>query len=129
MFRWLLWRLFGVGTLGGAGEARAATYLQCRGYRIVARNVRYARCEIDLIARRGDTLAFVEVKTRRRDDAFDPADNVGPAKQQHLRRAAAGYLARHPAPTMYLRFDIIAIHAPDRGRATITHFPDAFPGG
>lgn len=128
MFRWYLWRWFGVGTLGQAGEARAAAYLQLRGYRIVARNVRYLRCEIDLIARRGDTLAFVEVKTRRRDDAFDPADNVGPVKQRHLQRAAGAYLARHPAPNLYIRFDIISIHAPDRGRTHITHLPDAFSG-
>lgn len=126
MLRWWLWRWFGWGRLGQAGEARAAFYLQLRGYRILERNARYGRHEIDLIVRRGDTIAFVEVKTRRHDDAVDPADNVGPTKQHHLRLAAGRYQARHPEPDRYYRFDIVAIHAPERGRATITHLPDAF---
>ncbi len=83
-------------TLGRLGEDAAARYLVARGYRIVARNVRADRVELDLIARRGPLLVFVEVKTRRGTDHGRAAEAVDPRKQRRLRHGARAWLATHP---------------------------------
>ena len=82
--------------LGRLGEDAAASHLAARGYRIVARNVRADRVEIDLIARRGTLLVFVEVKTRRATDHARAAEAVDPRKQRRLRHGARAWLASHP---------------------------------
>jgi len=97
-------------SLGLEGEARAARFLEARGYRIVARNVRAARVEIDLIARRGPLLVFVEVKTRRADRHGLAAEAVDPRKQQRLRRGALAWLAARPEAARGVRtrrFDVV----------------------
>jgi putative endonuclease len=83
-------------SLGRLGEDAAASHLAARGYRIVARNVRADRVEIDLIARRGSLLVFVEVKSRRGGDHALAAEAVDPRKQRRLRRGALAWLASHP---------------------------------
>jgi putative endonuclease len=83
-------------SLGRLGEDAAARYLVERGYRIVARNVRADRVELDLIARRGPLLVFVEVKTRRGTDHGRAAEAVDPRKQRRLRHGAQAWLASHP---------------------------------
>lgn len=102
--------------LGRDGETHAARYLTTRGYRIVARNVRAARVEIDLIARRGRMLVFVEVKARRATgaDGFGrhggAAEAVDARKQARLRRGAQAWLASNPeerARAHRVRFDVI----------------------
>lgn len=102
--------------LGRDGEERAARHLEARGYRIVARNVRAERVEIDLIARRGPVLAFVEVKSRRAGRSESSgghglaAEAVDIRKQQRLRRGAAAWLAAHPEQrvgTRRVRFDVV----------------------
>lgn len=115
-------------SLGNWGERLAARHLRRKGYRILEANVRCGRCEIDLVAQDGDTLVFVEVKTRRRADAVAPEENVGPAKQRHLRQAAAIYLARQPGPPGYARFDIVAITALPGQPPEILHIENAFSG-
>jgi putative endonuclease len=100
----------GRATLGREGEARAARFLQARGYRIVERNVRADRVEIDLVARRGPLLVFVEVKTRRSQRQGAPAAAVDERKQNRLRRGAAAWLASKPAAARgirRIRFDVI----------------------
>lgn len=83
-------------SLGRLGEEAAARHLAARGYRIVARNVRADRVEIDLIVRRGTLLVFVEVKSRRGGDHALAAEAVDPRKQRRLRRGARAWLAAHP---------------------------------
>ena len=102
--------------LGREGEQRASRYLEARGYRIVARNVRAARVELDVIARRGAMLVFVEVKTRRATGSSgfgthtQAAEAVDARKQARLRRGARAWLDAHPVERRYagrMRFDVI----------------------
>jgi len=96
--------------LGRAGEASAARFLESRGFRIIARNVRADRVEIDLVARRGALLVFVEVKSRSSDRHGSPAEAVDRRKQQRLRRGARAWLASGPAIARgyrRLRFDVV----------------------
>ena len=112
---------------GSFGEERAARYLRRKGYRIVERNFRCRQGEIDLIARKGRILAFVEVKLRK-DDRFAAArEFVTPAKQARILAAAGLYLAS-VEEELQPRFDVIEIYAPagERGPVRIEHIEDAF---
>jgi putative endonuclease len=121
----LFWRR--KASFGQRGEDLAARHLRRNGYRILERNVRLAGCEIDIIAREGDTVAFVEVKTRRSDDHTAPEDSVGATKQRHIQRAAELYCKHHPEPGTYYRFDVVSVLLPDEGKPTITLLRNAFP--
>ena len=93
---------------GLAGERLAALSLQLKGYRILERNYRTKLGEIDIIARKGDVVAIVEVKARA--DVASAADAVGYQARQRIERAALHWLAtRRDANRLSLRFDIIAI--------------------
>lgn len=111
--------------LGRDGERVAARFLRKqRGMRILKRNYRGPAGEIDLIARDGDVLVFVEVKTRR---AGVPAEAVGPAKERSLTLTALHFLRRYHAMEVMSRFDIVAIVWPDSLRAPrIDHIVNAF---
>jgi putative endonuclease len=117
--------------LGAEGEARAASFLARRGYRIIERNVRADGVEVDLIARRGGVVIFVEVKTRRSRRHGAPELAVDQAKQRRLIRAATAWL--HSSPTRFrrARFDVIACSPPDAHHAgwRIDHLPGAFEAG
>jgi putative endonuclease len=113
-------------SLGRHGEDLAARHLQRHGYRILHRNALLGRYEVDLIAQDGDTIVFVEVKTRQTGGTFLPEDNIGPKKEQHLRRAAAMYQARRDDPSLYYRFDVVCIVAPPGGPPEITLYRNAF---
>ncbi len=96
--------------LGREGEAQAALFLETRGYRIIARNVRVDRIEIDLIARRGGLLVFVEVKSRRASCHGDAAEAVDERKQRRIRRGAHAWLSTKPVEargTGQRRFDVV----------------------
>lgn len=96
--------------LGLEGEERAAKYLEAKGYRIVARNVRADRVEIDLVARKGALLVFVEVKSRRGTSHGLAAEAVDPRKQRRLRRGAWAWLETDPEAargTRGRRFDVV----------------------
>jgi putative endonuclease len=97
--------------LGRRGERAAEKHLRRIGYRIVARNFRAAGAEIDLVAMDGDTLVFVEVKTRRSRDAGAPEEAVDERKQKRMRRAAEIFATRYRADEVEMRFDIIAVDA------------------
>lgn len=121
----MLWkRVIPVKKLGAAGERRAAWFYRLRGYAIVARNVRSRGGEIDLIVRRGYTLAFVEVKTRQSLTAGEGYDAVGARKQAQLVSLASAYLARHPHGGE-VRYDVMSLFWNGR-RFVVTHFADAF---
>lgn len=97
--------------LGRHGERIAERHLRRRGYRILERNFRALGAEIDLVALDGETLVFVEVKTRRTTRAGAPAEAVDPNKQSHMRRAAELYARGHRAQERAMRFDVVAIEA------------------
>src|SRR4051812_27076180 len=110
--------------LGDRGERQASLFLRGRGMRVLARGYRTARGEIDLIARDGETLVFVEVKSRRQGV---PAEAVTPEKQRRITLASLHFLRKHGLLDVRSRFDIVAIVWPDeRGEPQIEHFPNAF---
>jgi putative endonuclease len=93
---------------GHSGEALAALRLRLVGYRILARRYRTKVGEIDLIARRGGVLAFVEVK--RRANAADALEAVSLRSQARIRRAAELFLRRNPElAALALRFDVMVV--------------------
>ena len=98
--------------LGAAGEERAAAWYEARGYAILHRNWRCRDGELDLVARRGRELVFVEVKARRTDRFGTPAEAVTPHKQRRLRRLAGCYVEATGARGA-LRFDVVSILAGD----------------
>lgn len=112
--------------LGLRGEDLAVRHLKRLGYRILDRNVLLGRYEIDIIAREGDTVAFVEVKTRVTDSFADPEANVTPDKQRRIRHAAHRYMDAQDDPTTYYRYDIVSVLIPDDGPPTVTLCRDAF---
>jgi putative endonuclease len=110
--------------LGERGERAAARYLRRKGMRIWLRGFRTRTGEIDLIARDGDTLVFIEVKSRRQGD---PAEAVTPEKQRRITSSALAFLHRYKLLDERCRFDVVAIVWPDdRQPPRIEHFPNAF---
>ena len=104
---------------GRDGETLAAAFLARRGAKIVHRNWRSGlkgvRGEIDVIAQFGDTLCFVEVKTRKNSDYGEPQDAVTPAKQRQICRLATAYVMEFEQTEVTIRFDIIEVWlAPDK---------------
>jgi putative endonuclease len=111
--------------LGDRGERAAARYLRRQGLRVIVRGYRTPYGEIDLVAREGRRLVFVEVKTRRQGT---PAEAVTDEKQRRLTLAALHFLSRHKLLECPCRFDVVAIVWPDdRSRPWIDHLRDAFP--
>jgi putative endonuclease len=93
---------------GLSAEAKAAALLMAKGYRILARRFRTPHGEIDIVARRSDLIAFVEVKARASLD--DAAYAVTPRQQQRIIDAAQGWLMAHPEHAQFeLRFDVILV--------------------
>ena len=111
--------------LGDAGEEAAANLLAQRGYRIVARNHRCTRGEVDLIAEQGELLVFVEVRTRATRAFGAPEETVGLAKRRRVVSAARDFLARRRGPERGVRFDVVAVVDGPRG-PQLTHFENAF---
>ncbi|MFO1190011.1 MAG: YraN family protein [Alphaproteobacteria bacterium] len=94
--------------LGHLAELASALTLTLKGYRILARRYRSPVGEIDLVCRRGNSLAFVEVKAR--DDRGHAAKAVSPKQQARIARAASHFLARHPhLESCNARFDVILV--------------------
>ena len=111
---------------GDRGERAAARYLQRLGYRILARQSRSRVGEIDLIALDGETIVFVEVKTRSSHAAGHPTEAVHTAKQQQLTRAALVWLKQHRLLQARGRFDVIAITWQEGTAPQIQHYKNAF---
>jgi putative endonuclease len=103
---------------GEDAEQRAAAHLQTRGLVVLERNARAGRGELDVVARDGDVVVFVEV--RRRRTRVDALESIGPRKQRLLVRSASIWLARH-APAARARFDVVVVVG-DR----VEHIVDAF---
>lgn len=112
--------------LGDEGERRAARHLRSLGLKILAQHFLTPAGELDLIARDGKTIVFVEVKTRRDRRWSEPQDAVTPEKQRRLTRAAGWYLNQRGWLDRPCRFDVIAIILPATGEPELRHIPAAF---
>ena len=117
--------------IGNAGEDMACAYLKKHGWKILGRNVRCGRNEIDIIASRHRLIdilagkrrliAFIEVKRRKSSDYGRPSEAVNAEKQRRITRAAALYLQQNNLSNMLVRFDVIEV-LPDE----IHHIEGAF---
>jgi putative endonuclease len=115
-------------TLGERGERRAARHLRRQGYKIVATRRRLRYGEIDLVAVDGQTVVFVEVKTRRTDGGIRPVDAIDHVRRHRMTRAATAFLKSHDLLAYPARFDIVeVIWPPGARRPTIRHHQNAFP--
>ena len=112
-------------TRGEWGEAQAAAYLMQKGFQIVERHFRTRFGELDIIAKQGGFLAFVEVKTRKNDRFAAARESVTVQKQEKLRIAAELWLQKHPT-ALQPRFDVIEVYGVPGGRVRISHIPNAF---
>jgi putative endonuclease len=111
--------------LGEQGEELAVRFLIRKRYRILARNWRDRGGEIDIVARDGGTLVFVEVKTRTSDTFALPVESVGYEKQRKLRRLAERYTMRSGMSECEARFDVVSVIM--RGaKPEIEHLTNAF---
>jgi putative endonuclease len=109
------------------GEDAAAAFLERVGMQIEVRNWRSSAGEIDIVARDGDELVFVEVKTRRSERAGTAAEAVSAAKQGRIVRLARAYVAMAgEQPQTGVRFDVIAIRVIAEDRALLRHYRAAF---
>ncbi|MCD8052524.1 MAG: YraN family protein [Lachnospiraceae bacterium] len=111
--------------IGGQYEELAACFLERKGYRILERNYRCRSGEIDLIAARDRTLAFVEVKYRASGSCGTPEEAVNAAKQRRIYRVAQVYMTAHPeAWERDCRFDVAAF----RADGSLQYYEGAFGG-
>ena len=108
---------------GRCGEGLAEKFLKKAGLKIIARNVRVGYDELDLIAQQGDTLVFVEVKTRANEDFGRPIAAVNRAKRRKLSRAAMHFLKNRKLRPPYIRFDVIEVVGE---KPAIRHIQNAF---
>ena len=112
--------------LGQWGEDLAVQHLQQAGYEVLARNWRCRDGEIDIVARAGPVLCFVEVKTRSGLAFGEPAEAVTWQKAQRLRLLAGRWLSAHRSPGWSdLRFDVVSVLRTPQG-PTVTHLEGAF---
>ncbi len=114
--------------IGRWGEDQAAKYLKRRFYRIIATNYSCRFGEIDIIARKRDTVVFVEVKLRKNSEFATAAENVSPSKIERIRTTAMMWIAQNESNAQ-ARFDVIEIYAPEginTAHPRINHIPNAF---
>jgi len=110
--------------LGKKGEQLAVDYLINNNYNIIERNYRFDKAEVDIIAKKNETLAIIEVKTRSTSDFGNPQDFVKPKQIQRLVKAVDEYVTENDLD-VEIRFDIIAIVK--TGKAyDIEHLENAF---
>ena len=107
--------------LGRFGEDVAVRHLVGIGMTVVERNWRCDLGEIDIVARSGDVLVVVEVKTRATEVFGSPAEAVTPRKALRLRRLAARWLAEHPVRPAEVRIDVVGVLLPSRGAPRVDH--------
>lgn len=111
---------------GDAGEQAAAEHLEGAGYVILARKYRVRPGEIDIVAARGGTLVFVEVKTRRDNSFGTPAAAVTAHKQRKIAAAAWCYLKQNGKTDAPCRFDVMEVWLGGAAKPRINHIENAF---
>lgn len=107
--------------VGQYGEKIVARSLEQDGWEVLARNWRTARGELDLIARDGDALVAIEVKTRRGLGYGSPLEAVTPAKVARLRQLVAAWLAEQPESFSQVRIDVVGVMIPRAGAPQLEH--------
>ena len=112
--------------IGLEGEAIALKYLRRKRYAILETRFRFLRGEIDIVARDGDTLVFVEVKMRTGGGYGRPEESVTSGKQRQIRKVAEGYLLLRRPGDVACRFDVVAIRPGEGAGYAVEHFMDAF---
>lgn len=113
--------------IGDYGENVASDFLRSNGCRILARNFKARRGgEVDIVARDGKLLLFVEVKTRREGAKIRPLDAVDKSKQALIERGANAWLKRLGTRDLPWRFDVIEVHVEDGAKPRVNHVRDAF---
>lgn len=112
-------------TLGERGENVAAKFLTTNGYKILQRNFMTKVGEVDIVARQGKVLVFVEVKTRQ-EEQVRPEDQVNAEKMHQITKASEVFLSRFGQPQPPARFDVIAILWPEGREPIIRHHENAF---
>ena len=117
------------GPFGKSGEEIAASHLIAEGYKILARNYRFRRYEIDIVARKEDTLVFVEVKTRSSQRFGHPVLSVTVPKTRRILEAASAYLEREKLFQLQVRFDVITLLFIKSAPPRIEHIENAFQMG
>ena len=115
--------------LGRRGEGAAARYLEHLGYEVLERNFMCPFGEADIIARDGDALVFIEVKTRRGIEKGFPSEAVDARKRAKYEKIAAWYLQDYDAFNVPVRFDVVAIMVIGEDRAFLRHYVNAFGVG
>ena len=110
--------------LGKDGELIAFMLLQRDGYNVVHTNWKYQKAEVDIIAKKGSFLIFVEVKTRGSKKFGKPSDSINKKKISLYKTAAEGYLDRYPSE-VEIRFDVINVII-GKEETEIEHIPNAF---
>jgi putative endonuclease len=113
-------------SLGGIGESIATTYLRGKGFTIVERNFRCVCGEVDIVAREGRSIVFVEVKCRKNLEYGPPQLAITPFKQRQISKAALVWLCKRKLFDVDARFDVIAILLHEHDLPEIEHIRDAF---
>jgi putative endonuclease len=134
--RWLDRTLFGADQTtktklqaGHEAEGLAVSYLKAKGYEIVERNAQIGRGELDIVARQGETLVIVEVKSGRASDGFLPREKVNPAKRRQLLKLTEAYRKRQRCLGQSVRLDIVEVVFDAQGRPQIEHLEGAVREG
>ena len=115
-------------SLGTWGEEKAAHYLRLHGYSILERNFSCRSGEIDIVAKKGNYIIFIEVKLRKDAEFAEAKEFVTYGKQRRILTTAQLYLAGHETD-LQPRFDVIEIYAPggeNSRKVRINHIKDAF---
>lgn len=111
--------------LGNEGEELAVAYLLKQGYEIITRNYTYLKGELDIVARTGNTLVIIEVKTRSTPDFGDPQEFLKPAQRKRLVDTAHRFTEEYGDDTIDVRFDFIGV-IKNKAGINIEHLKDAF---
>lgn len=112
--------------LGIQGERVALAFLTSCGWSVEAHRFRLGRHDLDLVIRKGATVAFVEVKARRSASCGTAVEAVTRRKQRDLARVASMWVLRHGRPGDEYRFDLLAVGDRAGGGTTVEHIPDAW---
>jgi putative endonuclease len=112
--------------LGLHGERIAIAFLTSCGWSVEAHRFKLGRHDIDLVVRKGNTVAFVEVKTRRSSSCGTAVEAVHQRKQRDIARVASVWVLRHGRPGDEYRFDLVAVEDRHGGAPAVEHIPDAW---
>lgn len=115
--------------LGRAFEDAVVRHLHAHRWQVIDRNLRFHRNEIDLVARRGDVVAFVEVKGRRSGAHGHPLEAITWRKRRAIEAVASSWIQRFGKPYFTYRFDAVSVTRDASGRLVVEHVEDAWRMG